>query len=67
VRRLAAWPLTGGPHMSANFKYQKTQKFPPSQEKWVQGEEKSGKIDGGTKSNLEHFSLLQLLPNLHGF
>jgi hypothetical protein len=33
VRRVAAWPLTGSPHMSANFKYQKTRKFPPLQEK----------------------------------
>jgi hypothetical protein len=27
VRRMAAWPLTGGPHMSANFKYQKNLKI----------------------------------------
>jgi hypothetical protein len=34
VRGAVAWPLTGGPHMSANFKFQKkTRKFPPSQEK----------------------------------
>jgi hypothetical protein len=24
---VAAWPLTGGPHMSANFKYQKNPKI----------------------------------------
>jgi hypothetical protein len=27
VWRVAAWPLTGGPHMSANFKYQKNPKI----------------------------------------
>jgi hypothetical protein len=33
----------------------------------MENEEKFEKIGGGTKSNLEHFLLLQLLPNLHEF
>jgi hypothetical protein len=33
VRRVAAWPLTGGPHMSAIFQFQKTSQITFSHKK----------------------------------
>jgi hypothetical protein len=37
-----------------------------TQKKWLDVEKNSRKIHGGRKSNLEHFSYLTLLPNIHG-
>jgi hypothetical protein len=59
---------TGGPHRWLFFQLKNKPKFhilPKKKE--IEKEGKSSKNRGGRKSNLEHFSLLQLIPNLHGF
>jgi hypothetical protein len=68
ARHLATESPTGGPHVSVIFKFQKNSKilFRTKKNRYMV-RKKSGKIDGGRKSNLEHFFLLQLPQILHEF
>jgi hypothetical protein len=60
--------LTGGSHTLAEFRFKTNPKSDSSVEKIARQQEKIWKkIHGSRKSNLEHFSLLTLLPNLHEF
>jgi hypothetical protein len=56
-----------GPTRQWNSDLKQTWNQIPAREKYLGNKEKSGKIRVSIKSNLEHFSLLTLLPNLHRF
>jgi hypothetical protein len=56
-----------GPHTSAEKNLKETPKSVSSARKIDRNGIKIRKNCGGRISNLEHFSLLRLLPILHGF